>query len=206
MPEQLLTDADLTRLRGQLRTPLQAWQGSHFHFALAHARAWRQTGDVDFLGKSVGILRTAVENYQKDWFDGMELVAFGDGVRKTFQLRPTAYGSYAGGVHGKVSPRETVVVTKSAGDVDDVNWYADFVKVFDADREYVYGTDWTRSENDWNKQIHWLGGARPAVGDKFTVEITSRIGGTFWRLPPINDEVTFPEAPAAGAAVYAQYC
>lgn len=200
-----LTEADRQTLIKGLVVALQDWQGSQGLRIEQYARGWLQFNDPDFRDKGITGLEGYVRSYQKGTVDGYEIVGVGDGTKTVFPVRAGAQPTYGNSLEPALVTMQTVQVTRGGGDVDDVNWYCFFRKVYDASGEYQHGTDWVRSGDDAAKTIHWVtGGRRPAAGAVYSVDYLSRYG-TNLMAPLANDAITVLPAPAPGQHVIAGY-
>jgi hypothetical protein len=195
-----------------------SYQGSQLPVIGDYALGYQVLKDRDpataanYADKTIGILISALRDFQKGGAVTQQYLARGDGKTRSFTLangdllRPS-FSVYLVDV-------STQAVKYSAGPAENPNWYyAKYLKVSnsaDGPPDYQEGVDWRHNPNLPHNQIEWLpDGHKPALGATYYVTTASSV--TASRLVPPNQYrlngkvLTFAQAPPANKAVFVQY-
>jgi hypothetical protein len=162
-----------------------------------------------YADKAIGLMKSALRDFQKANWSGIQFLARGDGRTRTFTLPhadvvPSSFSVYLAPV------RITKVVHRQVDGQEPVLPYSKFLKVSnsaDGPEDYAEGADWLHDGNYAHDLIDWSpAGKEPERGATYYVTSVSASDGQ--RLPRATlsgRTLTLAEAPPAGKAVFVEY-
>jgi hypothetical protein len=165
----------------------------------------------NYADKALGLMSSALTDYQQGTWLSRQYLARGDGTTTTFTIPNTDYVPSSLNVY--LGPVTTQAIVRGTGSSDTAGYNLDFVKVsdsYDATPNYTPGTDWLHDPNISQDQIEWTTtGSHPAAGA--TYYLTSASGKSATLVTPRSGytisgtTITFTTAPTTGQAVFVEY-
>ncbi len=164
-----------------------------------------------YADKAIGLMQSALQDFQKEGEVSQLFLARGDGATKVFTLPNTNIIASSFSVY--TAPISIVAVTRAASTnkTDSVGDYLTFIKVSntsDGTADYQPGTDWRHSGDLPNDEIDWslaAPGHLPAAGATYYVTTASSLDIADASATLSGNTITFSTAPAANKAIYVQY-
>ncbi len=194
-----------------------AYEGSELTFVSDYALGYqvlktsKPRTAADYADKALGLIGSALHDYQKGSWVARQYLASGDGHTRTFTL-PNA-DVHPATLQVFLSDVTTQPVVHGARNgQDSVDFYRNFLAVSSAPTgpaSFVQGVDWRYNPNFGNDQIDWsLPGKEPATGARYYVTSTSGLLAS--TVDPAGytlhgTTLTLARAPRADQAVFVQY-
>jgi hypothetical protein len=163
---------------------------------------------ANYADKAIGLMKSALNDYQVDASTSRQFLARGDGVTTSFVL-PNA-DLIPSSLHVYLSNVTTVPIIRGVANTQDtVGYYLKILKVSntsDGNPDYVQGVDWSHNPNLNDSLIDWsFGGKEPATGATYYVTSTNGINATPVGFTLNGHTITLAKAPTTGQAVYVEY-
>lgn len=162
-----------------------------------------------YADKALGLMQSALLDFQKFGEVALQFLARGDGVTRTFSLPDSDI--VASSLEVFTAPTKVIAVKRGTNTTDSVDDYQTFLKVSntrDGVANYQPGVDWRHSGDLRNDLIDWsiaAPGHRPATGATYFVTVASSLDISD-AAPTFNGtSITFSSAPATNVAIYVQY-
>ena len=203
------------RLDGFLeKLPDSIYQGSQLQWISDYALAYQVLKEKDFdtaskyADKAIALIKSAFRDYQKGGWVTFQLLAFGDGTRRSFQLPHTDI--IPSSVRAYVSKINHIPVKRGPKTFDTVAYYSFYLKVSNTNggpADYQEGVDWRHSPELPNNLIDWsLSGKKPAAGSTYYVTTVNAYKSIkVQRFEHSGSTLTLPTAPRADEAVLVEY-
>ncbi|HWD21186.1 MAG TPA: PKD domain-containing protein [Verrucomicrobiae bacterium] len=205
------------RLNGQLKQVVGsgAYEGDELSWIGDYALGYKVLEFQDpataamYADKAIGLLKSALQDFQKVGEIAQMFLARGDGVTKSFTLPDTNIIGSSLSVY--TAPITNLAVVRGSGPTDAIDYYLTFIKVSqtsDGAADYMPGVDWRHSGDLPNDEIDWsiaAPGRSPARGTTYYVTAASSLDIANASAGLSGNTLTFSTAPSVKKAIYVQY-
>ncbi|MDB6029443.1 MAG: hypothetical protein JWM68_5666, partial [Verrucomicrobiales bacterium] len=166
---------------------------------------------ANYADKAIGLIKSAIQDFQKVGEISQQYLTRGDGTTKTFTLPHTNIVASSLSVYKAPIIVYPVVRSSTTNKSDIVDNYLTFIKVSntsDGPADYQQGIDWQHTGDLANERIDWSiagVGHLPAGGATYYVTAASSFDGANATVTLSGNSITFSTAPATNQAIYVQY-